>query len=299
MGLGGVGTASAGTITVFRVFATGRQARTSATSAPPTVVSSSDSQPRPWAQSSNPAYSAPFTKKPWKRYTTRLEVPSRLNQSRRRGIHAITAMQSTVVNSSWTKRIDMPATGVDVLISAPQKGWSASPSAGMVMFSGRALERLAATRSDSFALDLARWRAIMQAYEEGGHDYHATLPTDALAGLRDAMAETREMGFEAAKAAQWELGRRVRAELAGRGFRSVAADGFAAPGVVVSYTDDPEIQSGRKFAQAGMQIASGVPLQIGEGPDFRTFRLGLFGLDKLADVDGTMARLTGVLDRLA
>lgn len=195
--------------------------------------------------------------------------------------------------------VDMGETGVDVLISAPQKGWSAPPAAGLVMFSARGLERLEATASDSFALDLKKWRAIMKAYEDGGHAYHATMPTDALLVLRDAMIETREMGFETAKAAQWDLGRKVRAELARRGFQSVAADGFAAPGVVVSYTDDPEIQSGRKFAQAGMQIASGVPLQVGEGPDFRTFRLGLFGLDKLADVDGTMARLTGVLDRLA
>lgn len=201
--------------------------------------------------------------------------------------------------ASGTIWVDMQALGVDVLISAPQKGWSAPPSAGMVMFSARGAERLAATTSDSFALDLKKWRAIMQAYEDGGHAYHATMPTDALLTLRDAMVETREMGFEAAREAQWELGRKVRAALAERGFASVAAEGFGAPGVVVSYTDDPDIRSGRKFVAQGVQIAAGVPLQVGEGQDFSTFRLGLFGLDKLKDVDGTVARLTRALDAVA
>lgn len=201
--------------------------------------------------------------------------------------------------ASGTIWVDMQALGVDVLISAPQKGWSAPPSAGMVMFSARGAERLAATTSDSFALDLKKWRAIMQAYEDGGHAYHATMPTDALLTLRDAMVETREMGFEAAREAQWELGRKVRAVLAERGFASVAAEGFGAPGVVVSYTDDPDIRSGRKFLEQGVQIAAGVPLQVGEGQDFSTFRLGLFGLDKLKDVDGTVARLTRALDAVA
>ena len=187
--------------------------------------------------------------------------------------------------------VDMAATGVDVLISAPQKGWSASPAAGIVVLGPRGEERLAATKSSSFALDLAKWRAIMVAYEGGGHAYHATMPTDAIVGLRDAMAETKAMGFEAAKAAQWALGRAVRAMLEGRGVPSVAAPGFQAPGVVVSYTDDPDVQNGSKFKALGMQIAAGVPLQVGEGEGFRTFRLGLFGLDKLADTDATVARL--------
>lgn len=192
--------------------------------------------------------------------------------------------------------VDMGTTGVDVLISAPQKGWSASPAAGIVVMSPRAEDRLAATASNSFALDLKKWRAIMAAYEGGGHAYHATMPTDAILGFRDAMLETKAMGFEAAKAAQWELGRAVRAELARRGIASVAAEGFQAPGVVVSYTDDPDIQTGAKFRAQGVQIAAGVPLQVGEGAEFRTFRLGLFGLDKLKDVPGTLARLTRALD---
>ena len=194
--------------------------------------------------------------------------------------------------------VDMAATGVDVLISAPQKGWSASPSTGLVMLSKRAAERLEQTTSNSFAMDLKKWRAIMAAYEAGGYAYHATMPTDALLGLRDAMNETRECGFEKLKDAQWALGNGVRAMLAAKGVQPVAADGFGAPGVVVCYTDDPDIQNGKKFLTEGMQIAAGVPLQVGEGAEFRTFRIGLFGLDKLTDVEGTIARLKSVVDRV-
>ncbi|MFN3275086.1 MAG: aminotransferase class V-fold PLP-dependent enzyme [Paracoccus sp. (in: a-proteobacteria)] len=212
--------------------------------------------------------------------------------------HEVGALMVLDCIASGAVWVDMAATGVDVLISAPQKGWSASPSAGLVMLSDRAAARLEATTSDSFALDLKKWRAIMRAYEDGGHAYHATMPTDALLGLRDAMAETREMGFDAARDAQWQLGRAVRADLAARGIRSVAAPGFEAPGVVVSYTDDPQVKSGRAFAELGTQIAAGVPLAIHEGDAFSTFRIGLFGLDKLRDVAGTMDRLRPVLDRV-
>jgi aspartate aminotransferase-like enzyme len=194
--------------------------------------------------------------------------------------------------------VDMKAVGVDVLISAPQKGWSASPSAGLVMMSDRARARIDSTETTSFALDLKKWLAIMEAYEAGGHAYHATLPTDALEVFRDAMAETRAHGFDRLKSAQWKLGEGVRALLAAKGVRSVAAEGFGAPGVVVSYTDDPEIQNGKKFAARGLQIAAGVPLQCDEPEGFRTFRLGLFGLDKLYDVDGTIARLKEVMDEV-
>ncbi|MDQ2065859.1 aminotransferase class V-fold PLP-dependent enzyme [Xinfangfangia sp. CPCC 101601] len=193
--------------------------------------------------------------------------------------------------ASGTIWVDMAANNVDVLISAPQKGWSASPAAGIVVMGPRAEERLAASESNSFAVDLKKWRAIMAAFEGGGHAYHATMPTDAILGMRDAMFETKAMGFEAAKAAQWDLGRKVRALLEARGVKSVAAEGFQAPGVVVSYTEDPAVQNGAKFREKGVQIAAGVPLQVGEGAEFRTFRLGLFGLDKLKDVDGTVARL--------
>jgi aspartate aminotransferase-like enzyme len=212
--------------------------------------------------------------------------------------HEVGALMVLDCIASGAIWVDMQATGVDVLISAPQKGWSASPSAGLVMLSARAEARLEASTSNSFALDLKKWRAIMAAYEGGGHAYHATMPTDALKGLRDAMLETKALGFAAAKAAQWQLGDAVRALLAEKGVASVAAPGFGAPGVVVSYTDDPEIQSGRKFLAEGLQIAAGVPLQVGEGAEFRTFRLGLFGLDKLKDVEGTVARLKAALDRV-
>ncbi|OUS20764.1 class V aminotransferase [Rhodobacterales bacterium 59_46_T64] len=192
--------------------------------------------------------------------------------------------------------VDMEKSGVDVLISAPQKGWSASPSAGLVMMSERAAARLEETTSDSFALDLKKWRAIMVAYENGGHAYHATLPTDALRAFRDTMQETKEYGFERLRESQWALGDGVRAMLAARGFSSVAADGFGAPGVVVSYTDDPLIQNGSKFAAQGLQIAAGVPLACDEPEGFMTFRIGLFGLDKLYDVPSALGRFEAALD---
>lgn len=194
--------------------------------------------------------------------------------------------------------VDMEAMGVDVLISAPQKGWSASPSAGLVMLNRRGLERLDETESTSFAVDLRKWHDIMMAYVNGGHAYHSTMPTDALTVFRDRMIETREFGFERACKQQWNLGGAVRELLARRGFKSVAAADFKAPGVVVSYTSDPDFQSGRKFMDEGMQIAAGVPLMCDEPADFSTFRIGLFGLDKLGDVDGTVARLEQVLDNL-
>jgi aspartate aminotransferase-like enzyme len=194
--------------------------------------------------------------------------------------------------------VDMKALGIDVVISAPQKGWSASPSAGMVMLSEAAKVRAKARTSTSYAADLGKWLAIMEAYEGGGHAYHATMPTDALKGLRNMMLVMQEMGFDQLKAAQWEQGEKVRGLLAAKGVRSVAAEGFQAPGVVVSYTDNPEVQSGRAFAGRGVQIAAGVPLQVGEGADFRTFRIGLFGLDKLRDVDASVARLAPVLDQV-
>ena len=210
--------------------------------------------------------------------------------------HEVGALMVLDCIASGCAWIDMKATGVDVLISAPQKGWSATPCAGLVMMSTRAEERLETTSSDSFAIDLKKWRQIMVTYENGGHAYHATMPTDGLRAFRDTMIETREYGFERLREAQWALGNGVREMLAGKGVVSVAADGFGAPGVVVSYTTDPDIQNGKKFAANGMQIAAGVPLQCDEPADFRTFRLGLFGLDKLYDVEGTIARLKRVLD---
>ena len=212
--------------------------------------------------------------------------------------HEVGALMVLDCIASGAIWVDMAATGVDVLISAPQKGWSASPSAGMVMLSAKAAARLEETTGDSFFLDLKKWRAIMAAYENGGHAYHATMPTDALIGLRDAMNETREWGFDAARDAQWKLGNAVRALLRDKGIRLLAADGFGAPGVVVAYTGDADVQNGSKFLAQGLQIAAGVPLQVGEGADFRTFRIGLFGLDKLKDVDAAVARLQEAVDKV-
>ena len=212
--------------------------------------------------------------------------------------HDVGALMVLDCIASGTVWVDMKATGVDVLISAPQKGWSASPSAGLVMMNERAAARMAETTSSSFAIDLKKWRSIMEAYENGGHAYHATMPTDALKAFRDTMLETREYGFEKLKDAQWALGNGVRALLADKGIKSVAVEGFGAPGVVVSYTSDPAIQNGSKFAAEGMQIAAGVPLQCDEPEGFSTFRLGLFGLDKLYDVDGAIGRLKTILDRV-
>ena len=194
--------------------------------------------------------------------------------------------------------VDMKATGVDVLISAPQKGWSSTPSAGLVMMSAAARKRMDNTASNSFAIDLAKWTAIMETYEGGGHAYHATMPTDGLRAFRDTMMETRDTGFDVLKAKQQGLGAAIRAMLAAKGIQSVAADGFEAPSVVVSYTDNPDIQNGKAFAAQGMQIAAGVPLQVDEPADFKTFRIGLFGLDKLADVPTTIARFEGVLAKV-
>jgi aspartate aminotransferase-like enzyme len=194
--------------------------------------------------------------------------------------------------------VDMQATGVDVLVSAPQKGWSGSPCCAMVMLSARARAAIDGTTSSSFACDLKKWLQIMEAYEAGGHAYHATMPTDALTRLREVMQETRAYGFEKVRAEQLELGTRVRALLESKSIVSVAAGGFQAPGVVVSYTEDPGIQNSKKFLAVGLQTAAGVPLQCDEPADFMTFRIGLFGLEKLHNVDRTVQHLRQALEAL-
>lgn len=213
-------------------------------------------------------------------------------------VHAVGGMFVLDCIASGAVWVDMQATGVDVLISAPQKGWSASPCCALVMLGPVARERIEATTSTSFACDLRKWLQIMEAYENGGHAYHATMPTDSLAKLRDVIKETEAYGFAKVRAEQLELGARIRSLLVGKGFKSVAAEGFQAPGVVVSYTDDDGIRSGKKFAEAGLQVAAGVPLQCDEPEDFKTFRIGLFGLDKLHDVEGAVARFADALNRI-
>ena len=213
-------------------------------------------------------------------------------------VHAVGGLFVLDCVASGTIWIDMVATGVDVLVSAPQKGWSGPPCCALVMLGERARTKIDGTTSTSFAANLRKWLEIMEAYENGGHLYHATLPTESLARLRDVMQEAEAIGFEKLKVAQQELGRKVRALLVKKGIPSVAAAGFEAPGVVVSYTEDADIQNGKKFLAAGLQTAAGVPLQCDEPADFRTFRIGLFGLDKLGNVDRTVRHLDKALQQI-
>ena len=213
-------------------------------------------------------------------------------------VHEVGGLMVLDCIASGAMWVDMQAVGIDVLVSAPQKGWSGSPCCAMVMLSERARAAIDGTTSSSFACDLKKWLQIMEAYENGGHAYHATMPTDALSRLRDVMQETRAYGFEKVRSEQIELGAKVRALFESRGVKSVAADGFKAPGVVVSYTEDPEISSSKKFLGHGLQTAGGVPLQCDEPADFMTFRVGLFGLEKLHNMGRTVAHLASALDKI-
>ena len=214
-------------------------------------------------------------------------------------VHAVGGLFVLDCIASGAMWVDMRATGVDVLISAPQKGWSSSPCCAMVMLSERARAAIDATQSTTFAMDLKKWLQIMETYEGGGHAYHTTLPTDALTRLHATMLETEAYGFERVRQEQIALGQAVRELVERHGFASVAAEGFKAPGVVVSHTTNPEVQSSKAFLALGLQTAAGVPLQCDEGPDFKTFRIGLFGLDKWHDVPATVARLEAALQRVA
>jgi len=213
-------------------------------------------------------------------------------------VHEVGGMMVLDCVASGTIWVDMQATGVDVLVTAPQKGWSGTPCCAMVMLSEHARSAIDSTTSSSYACDLKKWLQIMETYESGAHAYHATMPTDALVSLRAVMQETRDYGFEKVRGEQAELGAKVRALMEARGLPSVAAPGFKAPGVVVSYTTDPDIQNSKKFLALGLQTATGVPLQCDEPADFMTFRVGLFGLDKLHNVDRTVATLAGALTEL-
>ena len=212
-----------------------------------------------------------------------------------RSVNGLFVLDCIASGAMW---VDMKACNVDVLITAPQKGWSSSPCCALIALGERARERIESTQSSSFSMDLKKWLQIMEAYEKGGHVYHTTMPTDALKTLRNVMKETQALGFSALKQKQIELGTKVRDLLVSKGYNSVSAKGFQAPCVVVSYTRDPDIQSGKKFIALGMQTAAGVPLQCDERPDFRTFRIGLFGLEKLAHVDRTVDHLAQALEKI-
>jgi aspartate aminotransferase-like enzyme len=212
-----------------------------------------------------------------------------------RSVNGLFVLDCIASGAMW---VDMKACNVDVVITAPQKGWSSSPCCALIALGDRAREQIDATQSTSFSMDLKKWLQIMEAYEKGSHVYHTTMPTDALKILRNVMKETQSLGFAALKAKQVELGTKVRDLLVSKGYSSVSAKGFQAPGVVVSYTKDPDIQSGKKFIALGLQTAAGVPLQCDERPDFRTFRIGLFGLEKLAHVDRTLGQLASALEKI-
>ena len=212
-----------------------------------------------------------------------------------RSVNGLFVLDCIASGAMW---VDMKACNVDVLITAPQKGWSSSPCCALIALGDRARERIESTQSSSFSMDLKKWLQIMEAYEKGGHVYHTTMPTDALKILRNVMKETQSLGFANLKAKQVELGAKVRQLLESKGYQSVSAKGYQAPGVVVSYTKDPDIQSGKKFIALGLQTAAGVPLQCDERPDFRTFRIGLFGLEKLGHVDRTVGHLAGALEKI-
>jgi aspartate aminotransferase-like enzyme len=211
-------------------------------------------------------------------------------------VHSVGGLMVLDCIASGTIWVDMQKTGVDILISAPQKGWSGPPCCGLVMLNELARERINSTKSSSFSIDLKKWLDIMETYESGAHAYHSTMPTESLRIFRDVMKETTDFGLGLAHARQQELGDRVRALIAEKGFHSVAASGFEAPSVIVSYTDNPAIQNGSLFKQVGVQVAGGVPLMCDEGDDFKTFRVGLFGLDKLKNVDRTVDTFATTLD---
>lgn len=212
-----------------------------------------------------------------------------------RSVNGLFVLDCIASGATW---VDMKACNVDVLISAPQKGWSSSPCCALIALGDRAREHIETTQSSSFSMDLKKWLQIMEAYEKGGHVYHTTMPTDALKILRNVMKETQALGFAVLKQSQQELGSKVRALLVSKGYPSVAEKGYQSPGVVVSYTKDPDIQSGKKFVAVGLQTAAGVPLQCDERSDFRTFRLGLFGLEKLTHVDHTVGHLEAALEKI-
>jgi aspartate aminotransferase-like enzyme len=213
-------------------------------------------------------------------------------------IHAVNGLFVLDCVASGAIWVDMEKSGIDILISAPQKGWSGSPCAGLVMLNQEARNKIESTASTSFSCDLRKWLQIMEAYEKGGHAYHATMPTDTLRRFRDVMKETESFGFDKICARQQELGNKVRTLLEGKGIKSVAAKGFQAPGVIVSFTEDADIQNGKKFVAAGIQIAAGVPLKCDEPEDFKSFRIGLFGLDKLYNIENTVRNLDNALSQI-
>ncbi|MBM75315.1 MAG: aminotransferase [Proteobacteria bacterium] len=212
-------------------------------------------------------------------------------------VHAVGGIFVLDCIASGTLWVNMKELGVDVLITAPQKGWSGSPCAALVLMSEQAHTMVKNSESSSFSCNLKAWLNIMEKYESGGHAYHATMPTDSLKIFRDVMMEAKSQGFELLKERQVHIGTQIRNVLSPY-FKSLAAPGFQAPSVVVCYTDNIDIKTGRAFSLLGMQIAAGVPLNCDEATPFKTFRLGLFGLDKLMNPNRTVSLFKKVLTEL-
>ena len=210
-------------------------------------------------------------------------------------VGAIFVLDCIASGAAW---VDMKVLDIDVVITAPQKGWSSAPCCALVAMSSRARQVLDTTKSSSYSMDVLKWTQVMETYEKGSFVYHTTMPTNALKELRDTMLETESLGFDYLKHRQYDLGRQVRNMLISYGYPSVAQTGYHAPGVVVCYTTDKDMQNATKFRNMGYQTAAGVPLQVGERKDFQTFRIGLFGIDKLTNIDATVASLKEALDQL-
>merc|ERR1712176_787139 len=200
--------------------------------------------------------------------------------------------------ASGTVWVDMKALGVDVVISAPLKGWTGPTCSALVMLSERAAEKMAEKEESSFTLSLKRWSAIMDTYEAGGFGYHTTMPTDALRDFHEVSVEVLKIGLPELKQNQYELGKTARAALDKRGLTSVSAPGYQAPGVLVYHCplEIENLDMMKKFKKNNLQIAMGVPWKLDEPEGMKTFRLGLFGLDKLGDIHGTVKTLTSALD---
>ena len=204
--------------------------------------------------------------------------------------------------ASGTVWIDMVDVGVDVLISAPQKDWTSPPSCALVQLSERAVKWMNRKQEQetSFSLSLKQWLDVMDAYEDGGFAYHTTPPTDALHQFQRVSVEMLEFGLTELKEALVDLGQKARDLLDSRGLTSVAAPGFEAPGVLVYYSPDDTDNDVmvERFQEHGLQIAKGIPWMIDEPDNLKTFRIGLFGLDKLLKEHRTIDILEVALDHV-
>ena len=194
--------------------------------------------------------------------------------------------------------VDMEILGIDLLLTAPQKGWSSTPCAGVIMLNKNAREKIKKTTSSSYSCDLHKWLTVMESYEDNNYTYHTTFPTDGLKNFRTNILEIKKIGYQKTTDLQIQLGQKMRKLTEDFGYVSVAAKGYKAPTVIVNYTSEEDMKSGKKFADLGVQIAAGMPLEIGEPSDFMSFRIGLFGIDKLLNIDRTVENFKAALEKI-